>query len=170
MISRYFPDLHPAEASPSQPIKKARSLFSVEQVYALEQCFRRQKYLGSKERLELAQALNMSETQVKTWFQNRRMKMKRKRAESVERYAKMSFLNNVAHGMFPQQQGCHGYQPPLPPPPPSSCLAPPRVLCNDLYQLDYPCTPAPWSFPPNPSQPTPPAYWGYHPDQFSGLR
>lgn len=46
--------------------------------------------------------------QVKTWFQNRRMKMKKKQSEATERRAKLSFLNNLAYNM---QQSCHGYQP-----------------------------------------------------------
>ncbi|XP_065602835.1 homeobox protein vent1-like [Cyrtonyx montezumae] len=57
--------------------RRARTAFSSEQVCRLEKTFQRQKYLGASERRKLAADLQLSEVQVKTWFQNRRMKLKR---------------------------------------------------------------------------------------------
>ncbi|UXI20435.1 ferritin [Sarcoptes scabiei] len=58
--------------------KRSRAAFSHAQVYELEKRFNRQKYLSGPERSDLAQALKLTETQVKIWFQNRRYKTKRK--------------------------------------------------------------------------------------------
>ncbi|XP_068625709.1 uncharacterized protein [Battus philenor] len=57
--------------------RKPRILFSQTQVHALEIRFRAQKYLTAPEREQLAKTLNLSPTQVKIWFQNRRYKSKR---------------------------------------------------------------------------------------------
>ena len=62
--------------------KKARTAFSREQVADLEKKFQEKKYLSSAERGELAERLKLSDMQVKTWFQNRRMKFKRQSEEA----------------------------------------------------------------------------------------
>uniref|UniRef100_A0A8C5TVY9 VENT homeobox n=1 Tax=Malurus cyaneus samueli TaxID=2593467 RepID=A0A8C5TVY9_9PASS len=57
--------------------RRARTAFTSEQVCRLEKTFQRHKYLGATERRKLAASLQLSEIQIKTWFQNRRMKLKR---------------------------------------------------------------------------------------------
>ncbi|MBN3272922.1 VENT1 protein, partial [Polyodon spathula] len=57
--------------------RKMRTKFTSDQIYKLENTFSKNKYLGTSERLKVAAKLHLSETQVKTWFQNRRMKLKR---------------------------------------------------------------------------------------------
>ncbi|KAH8280865.1 hypothetical protein KR054_002366 [Drosophila jambulina] len=57
--------------------RKPRVLFSQAQVLELECRFRLKKYLTGAEREIIAQKLNLSATQVKIWFQNRRYKSKR---------------------------------------------------------------------------------------------
>ncbi|TMS04184.1 Homeobox protein Nkx-3.2 [Larimichthys crocea] len=58
--------------------KRSRAAFSHTQVYELERRFSTQRYLSGPERAELAEALKLTETQVKIWFQNRRYKTKRR--------------------------------------------------------------------------------------------
>uniref|UniRef100_A0A8C3JR19 Homeobox domain-containing protein n=1 Tax=Calidris pygmaea TaxID=425635 RepID=A0A8C3JR19_9CHAR len=51
------------------------------QLSTLESSFQRQRYLGAAERRRLAGRMGLSEVQIKTWFQNRRMKLKRQLQE-----------------------------------------------------------------------------------------
>ncbi|XP_030343960.1 homeobox protein vent1-like [Strigops habroptila] len=61
--------------------RRLRTAFSAEQVSTLESSFQRQQYLGAAERRKLAGRMRLSEVQIKTWFQNRRMKLKRQLQE-----------------------------------------------------------------------------------------
>ena len=67
--------------------KRSRAAFSHSQVFELERRFNQQKYLSGPERADLAQALKLTETQVKIWFQNRRYKTKRKQLQMSENMA-----------------------------------------------------------------------------------
>uniref|UniRef100_UPI00358EFB9E uncharacterized protein n=1 Tax=Myxine glutinosa TaxID=7769 RepID=UPI00358EFB9E len=58
--------------------KRSRAAFTPAQVLELERRFSRTRYLSGPERAHLALALNLTETQVKIWFQNRRYKTKRR--------------------------------------------------------------------------------------------
>merc|ERR1719278_145435 len=64
--------------------RKARTAFSDYQLQTLERSFEKQKSLSVQDRQELAAELNLTDTQVKTWYQNRRTKWKRQTAVGIE--------------------------------------------------------------------------------------
>ncbi|CAF3724224.1 unnamed protein product [Rotaria socialis] len=67
--------------------RKPRTAFTDVQLNTLEKSFERQKYLSVQERLELANRLHLSDTQVKTWYQNRRTKWKRQACLGLELFS-----------------------------------------------------------------------------------
>ena len=71
-----------SELKLTPPIKQhnSRPTFTGHQIFALEKTFEQTKYLAGPERARLAFVLNMSESQVKVWFQNRRTKWRKKSA------------------------------------------------------------------------------------------
>ncbi|NWV62722.1 PV1 protein, partial [Malurus elegans] len=75
------PEEGPECPGPEEPCgrggRRLRTAFSAEQISTLESSFQRQQYLGAAERRQLADRMRLSEVQIKTWFQNRRMKLKR---------------------------------------------------------------------------------------------
>ncbi|XP_062851316.1 homeobox protein vent1-like [Trichomycterus rosablanca] len=77
--------------------RRIRTKFTPEQIVKLEKLFRKHKYLDASERAKAAQKLNLSETQIRTWFQNRRMKMKREVQDIRPDYA----LQALPHVLFP---------------------------------------------------------------------
>lgn len=58
--------------------RKSRTVFTDLQLRVLEKTFSEQRYLDSTNRAKLSHILGLNEAQVKTWFQNRRMKWKKK--------------------------------------------------------------------------------------------
>ncbi|KAL4231093.1 Homeobox protein hmx3 [Mactra antiquata] len=76
--------------------KKTRTVFSRSQVFQLESTFDMKRYLSSSERAGLAASLQLTETQVKIWFQNRRNKWKRQLAAELEA---ANMAHTAAHRM-----------------------------------------------------------------------
>ncbi|XP_033099118.1 barH-like 2 homeobox protein [Anneissia japonica] len=84
---------------PKRP-RRRRTTFTQSQLAVLEKKFRCQKYLSVVDRGELANNLNLNETQVKTWYQNRRTKWKR----LTEPGERMEQLRNH----YCDEEGCPG--------------------------------------------------------------
>ncbi|XP_016345524.1 homeobox protein Nkx-3.2-like [Sinocyclocheilus anshuiensis] len=71
-----LPALTTSPARPPTQTRKTRAAFSEEQMSALIHRFNIQRYLTPAEMKTLAGATGLTYKQVKTWFQNRRMKLK----------------------------------------------------------------------------------------------
>lgn len=66
---------------PYRKPKRIRTAFSPSQLLQLEKSFEKSHYVVGQERKDLANELQLTETQVKVWFQNRRTKYKRTKGE-----------------------------------------------------------------------------------------
>ncbi|XP_029173374.1 homeotic protein empty spiracles-like [Nylanderia fulva] len=75
------PDIPGFLLQPFRKPKRIRTAFSPSQLLKLEHAFEKNHYVVGAERKQLAQALSLTETQVKVWFQNRRTKHKRMQQE-----------------------------------------------------------------------------------------
>ncbi|XP_061736251.1 H6 family homeobox 4 [Nerophis ophidion] len=77
-------DCGPGKKSKIMTKKKTRTIFSKRQIFQLETTFDMKRYLSSAERACLATSLQLTETQVKIWFQNRRNKLKRQISSEID--------------------------------------------------------------------------------------
>eukprot|EP00112_Aurelia_sp_Birch-Aquarium-sp1_P022092 Seg611.12 transcript_id=Seg611.12/GoldUCD/mRNA.D3Y31 product="Homeotic protein proboscipedia" protein_id=Seg611.12/GoldUCD/D3Y31 len=68
-------------------LKRRRTSYTRCQLLEMEKEFQKNKYIPREKRIEMSVVLDLTERQIKTWFQNRRMKHKKDNilAESEER-------------------------------------------------------------------------------------
>ncbi|XP_031626028.1 homeobox protein H2.0-like [Contarinia nasturtii] len=75
---------HAIKGKSSMKNKRVRTIFTPEQLERLEAEFERQQYMVGPERLYLAHTLQLTEAQVKVWFQNRRIKWRKHHLEVTQ--------------------------------------------------------------------------------------
>lgn len=81
--------------------RRRRTAFTSGQLKSLEHKFTKKKYLSISERDNLAKSLKLSDTQVKTWFQNRRTKLKKQISTKLE--SSLPTDSNCSPCIFQQQ-------------------------------------------------------------------
>ncbi|CAG2106578.1 unnamed protein product [Medioppia subpectinata] len=81
--------------------KRPRTAFTANQIKTLENEFEKNKYLSVSKRLQLSKELDLSETQIKIWFQNRRTKWKRKYTTDLESMAQQYYHSMGIHSARP---------------------------------------------------------------------
>ncbi|KAK4024697.1 uncharacterized protein LOC116927646 isoform X1 [Daphnia magna] len=88
--------------------KHTRPTFSGQQIFALEKTFEQTKYLAGPERAKLAYGLNMTESQVKVWFQNRRTKWRKKHAAELATAKKRQEEAEVMNDLSDKEEDIYG--------------------------------------------------------------
>lgn len=80
----------------SNSSKRIRTIFTQEQLDALEVEFMRQQYMVGSERSYLAAQLQLTESQVKIWFQNRRIKWRKGQSPAEQHHQQQKQQDNAA--------------------------------------------------------------------------
>ncbi|XP_037607764.1 ventrally expressed dharma/bozozok antagonist [Sebastes umbrosus] len=93
-----------SSTSPASPLsgRRPRTAFTAEQISSLERAFKRNAYLGTQDKAELCKKLNLSDKQIRNWFQNRRMKLKRTVQDALAHACQANVASQFMH--YPELQ------------------------------------------------------------------
>ena len=80
--------------------KRARTSFTIQQLDKLEELFERRPYLSVIERQKYCEELQLTDTQVRIWFQNRRTKERKLRKTQTQIAA--DFHHSYYHPIYPK--------------------------------------------------------------------
>ncbi|XP_071011161.1 paired mesoderm homeobox protein 2-like [Oncorhynchus clarkii lewisi] len=77
--------------------RRPRTAYKEEQINSLETAFKRNAYLGTQDKAELCKRLNLTDKQIRNWFQNRRMRMKRMVQDALAQACQAKVTSHLLH-------------------------------------------------------------------------
>ncbi|XP_069562635.1 ventrally expressed dharma/bozozok antagonist [Brachyistius frenatus] len=85
--------------APLSPLvgRRPRTAFTAEQISSLERAFKKNAYLGTQDKAELCKKLDLSDKQIRNWFQNRRMKLKRSVQDALAHACQANVASQLMH-------------------------------------------------------------------------
>ncbi|KAL0965196.1 hypothetical protein UPYG_G00278060 [Umbra pygmaea] len=106
--------LDSTSTSPASPPggRRPRTVYTEQQLNSLEVAFKKNAYLGTQEKAELCTGLNLTDKQIRNWFQNRRMRMKRMIQDALAHACQAKVASHLLH--YPSY--CPSPYPTCPPP------------------------------------------------------